>query len=418
MALISGLFLFLILISIGHLTTNETSRLIVTPIRLAAIVGVVFSLVFLFAINKINKKQLLAYIFYIGLVLYGITMSILNGAFDIGQKSLPIDIVVTLVGLTLMSMSVDRPLLDSIAKSYLLYVTFGLVATIAVGGLELNFPPHFVFNYNEDSKIESDMLYSQGISKFCGIGSIFAAYILSKAKQKFYVLTLLFIVFTFLGLSLLGGGRGDSIAAAIIALGFLAFRFRLKSFIFLILISIPLYFSVNDWGSLLDNFIIFQRLASVGGDDLGHRDILLNKVINLLSKEPMCLAIGCGFGYFQSYYNYEFEMYPHNFIAESLIVFGLPMSVAFGLLVAGGIKTYYTNNNKKIDLFILFLLYSALIDMKSGHLFGGWFFTSSSMYLASMYFSRLTRIFNLTHHYKGFPTFLKQKSIVVESRSD
>ena len=385
MTLISGLFLFLILISISHLTTNDTSRLIVVPIRLAAIVGVVFSLLILFALNKIKKKQLLAYSLYLSLVLYGTIMSILNGAFDLGQEQLPINIVVTLSGLTLMSMSFDRPLFESITKSYFLYVIFGLFATIIVGGLDLNFPPHFVFDYITNPEANDVREYSQGTSKFFGLGSVYAAYLLSKTKQKFYVLTLLFVVFTFLGLSLLGGARGESIAAIIVALGFLAFKCPLKIFIFLVLIGVFIFFSIEDWESQLNNLVIFQRLATVGGGDLGHRDVLLTQVINLLYQEPRCLAIGCGFGYFQSYYGYEFGMYPHNIVAEYLIVFGLPISVAFGLLVAGGIKLHHKNNNNKIDLFVLLFLYSALIDLKSGYVFGGWFFTASSMYFASIY---------------------------------
>lgn len=391
MALISGLFLFLILISINQLTTNQTSRLIAVSIRLTAIVGVVFSLLILFALHKIKKKQLLAISFYIGLVLYGAIMSILNGAFDLGQQNLLINILVTLSGLTLMSMSVDRPLLDLFTKSIFLYVFLGLFATIVIGGLDLNFPPHFIFDYNPDSKTGNPLDYSQGISQFFGLGSISAAYLISKTKQKFYVLTLLFVVFSFLGLSLLGGARGDSIVAIIIALGFLAFKFRFKFFVFLILIVVFIVFSIEDWESLLDSFLIFQRLASLGGGDFGERDILLNQVMNLLSQEPRCLTVGCGFGYFQSYYGYEFGMYPHNIIAESLITFGLPISVGLGLLVAGGIKTYYKNNNNTIDFFILLFLYSALLAIKSDYLFGGWFFTASSMYFASLYIFKLTK---------------------------
>ena len=246
MALISGLFLFLILISIDKLTTNQTSRLIAVSIRLTAIVGVVFSLLILFALHKIKKKQLLAISFYIGLVLYGAIMSILNGAFDLGQQNLLINILVTLSGLTLMSMSVDRPLLDLFTKSIFLYVILGLFATIVIGGLDLNFPPHFIFDYNPDSKTDNPLDYSQEISQFFGLGSISAAYLISKTKQKFYVLTLLFVVFSFLGLSLLGGARGDSIAAIIIALGFLAFKFRFKFFVFLLLIVVVIVFSIED----------------------------------------------------------------------------------------------------------------------------------------------------------------------------
>ncbi len=386
-----GLFLFLILISIGHLTTNDASRIFIVPIRIAAIVGVVTFIFIAIATTGLRKRQAAASIIFFGMLLYGITMSILNGAFDIGQENIIINTLVIASGLTLMAMSDKKILFDQFPWHYLNYVFLGLIATIIIGGIELTFPPHFVFDYAPDSKGSSEIVYSQGISQFFGIGSVAAAYFTTRVRKQLSSLAMVGAVLGLLALSLLGGARGDSLAAVIVSLGFLAYKFRFKFIVLSIAAGIALNFYIDDWEYLLDGFVIFNRLTSVGSDDLGHRDFLLNQVLDLLSQEPRCLIAGCGFGYFQHYFNYEFGMYPHNFLAESIIVFGLPISAMFGFLVIGGLISHY-KSIKQIDFFVLLFLYTLLVGIKSGCLFGEWFYTAASMYFASIYILKIIKV--------------------------
>lgn len=290
-----------------------------------------------------------------------------------------------------MTLSDKKLLFDHFSAYYLNYIIFGLILTIIVGGIEFTFPPHFVFDYVPDSKSSTEIVYSQGSSQFYGFGALAAAYLTSRVKKRLPILALVGAVLGFLALSLIGGARGDSLAAVIVALGFLAYKFRLKFVALLITFGIALYFYIDDWESILDGFVIFNRLTAVGGGDLGHRDFLLNQVLELLGQNPRCLIAGCGFGYFQNYFGYEFGMYPHNFIAESIIVFGLPISAIFGLLVIGGLVSHY-KSIKQIDFFILLFLYTLLVDIKSGNLFGGWFYTAASMYFAADYLLKIIKV--------------------------
>lgn len=383
-----GLFGFLVLISINDLTTNELSRLLIILIREISIVLVVCTIGVLFSLRKVHLNQLTAVALYTSLVAYGIALSALNGASELGLQGMPINLLVTISGIVLISRQSNKILPDSFSKYYLIYVLVGLCMTIAIGGLDPSFPPHFVFDYSS-ALYSSEILYSQGVSQYFGYGALAAALLLAKSESRFRSILLMACVLLMLALSFLGGGRGDSIASAVVTLGYLAFQFRTKFLITVLVTGLFLLLYIEDWSYILDSFFIFQRLLEVIGGYYGSRDQLLGQVLNLLSIEPRCLVVGCGFGYFQYFYGFEVSLYPHNFLAESLIVFGIPISAIFGIMVLGGVRDYYRKIGS-MDLFLLFFALSILVAMKSGSLFGGWFVTTSSVYFASIFFSRLT----------------------------
>ena len=103
-----GLFLFLVLISIGYLTSNDISRLIVVSVRFLSIAGIVFVLLVLLKIHMIKWRQLISLALYLLLVLYGVSMSTWNGTFEIGQQNLLMNFAVTAVGLVLISVPMAK----------------------------------------------------------------------------------------------------------------------------------------------------------------------------------------------------------------------------------------------------------------------------------------------------------------------
>jgi len=228
-AAVLGLFFFLVLISIGNLTTTEVSQLLIVPIRYVSIAIVVCVVVIQFLLGKIYFKQYVAAGLYISLVVYGITLSALNGALEVGVQYILINPLVTLSGLFLIATQTNKVFPDRISKFYLWYVLLALCITVVIGGLDYGFPPHFVFEYSSDLT-SSDVLYSQGISQYFGFGALTAAYMLSKSRSTFLSALLLSCVVLMLAMSFLGGARGDSIAAAIVTLGYLAIQFRMRFF--------------------------------------------------------------------------------------------------------------------------------------------------------------------------------------------
>jgi len=364
-----GIFSFLVLISIGFMTTNELSRYIVVPIRNLAIFSISVILFFLIIRTGIEKMQLLVASLYLIFVFWGMALAFLSGSLEIGATNLIRDTLATLAGLLLLCKARDAELIDKYSGWFLCYIFLGLLVTLAVGGLELSFPPAFYFASFKDGVDEQ--FYSQATSEFFGLGAIAAAYVTKTMSPgwKRYISGIL--IFLFLGLSLLGGGRGDSLGAVIIVVGYFLLVSPMKTFLRMGVVTAASLFLIRDW-QCLEQLAIYDRLAVFGEGDLGMRDILLSEVVSLSSQEPLCLLTGCGFGYFQTYFGYEFGMYPHNFLAEALIVFGMPLT-ALGLITcAYGLKLYFISLGR-IDFLVLFFSYYLIIKLKGGDILGSWF---------------------------------------------
>lgn len=386
-----GSLFFLILVTIGFLTTNDASRLFIVPIRLISIFLLAAIILLVLFGNRMNCRGFLISIGFLFFITYGALFSVFNDAFHIGYNNLLINVAVTLVGFFFFMVVKPKESYKRLGLPFVCYVVVGFFLTVLVGGFEFNFPPRFVFDYTPVGSSQSDNLYSQGISQFFGLGAIAAAYLSATVKSKIKSVLYFTICFVFALLSLLGGARGDSVAALGVIFFYLALKFRIK-FVFLLILSFVLiYVVVGDWADYSREFIILQRLEMLSGGDLGHRDILLGQAVDLISNEIRCLLFGCGFGYFQKFYQYDFGMYPHNIVVEFIIVFGLPMFMVITLLVTYGLFLYYKNCGS-VDLFVLFFLYTGLVSLKSGTLFGGWYFTAATLYLLLVLLSHLLQL--------------------------
>ena len=137
----------------------------------------------------------------------------------------------------------------------------------------------------------------------------------------------------------------------------------------IVLSSLAFWLSLNLFKSL-DEFLIVKRfLFLFNTGTLGVREILLSQSIDLLKEQTVCSVIGCGFNYFQVYYDYNFGMYPHNIFAELLITFGIFLGMILIIFIllgtAYGFFSFYSKN-----FFYWILLYYLGISLKSGSLIG------------------------------------------------
>ncbi|WP_286908296.1 hypothetical protein [Roseovarius sp.] len=117
--------------------------------------------------------------------------------------------------------------------------------------------------------------------------------------------------------------------------------------------------------SFISKFTLFARLQQVAGGYYGLRDQLLAESMGLLGDKSICLALGCGFSYFQHYYGYAYGLYPHNQLVELVIVFGLPFSLVFIGFTAIGCRRLFKGSGAGF-LFALLWGYSAVVALKSG----------------------------------------------------
>ncbi|MCX7256390.1 MAG: hypothetical protein NTZ64_06535 [Polaromonas sp.] len=385
-ALHYGMFSFFIMISIGYISTNNYSRFFIEPTRLISEISVVLFLGLILYKSKLCHKHLIGLSLYVFLLTLGISHAMLNGSIEIGSTGLLVNVIITVCGILLLGYQDSNICSIRFAKWFIVYISAGTLLMVLIGGLEFTPVPHFNFDY-EAGVNSMETLYSQEMSKFFGFGAMAAAFLAingSGRQIKYFYFSL---VLVFLLLSLLGGARGDSIFALALVIAYLVISGSIRGLLWLASILLMLYAAIGDWSGI-DNFQIFQRMSGLDGD-FGQRDVLLAQSFELLLKEPVCMVFGCGLGYFQSYFGYPFGMYPHNVLVESFIVFGVPISLAFILIVSGGVWQYY-RHSRGADLLVLFFVYSMIIRLKSGSVFGDWFFTAGCIYFASVYMQKIT----------------------------
>jgi hypothetical protein len=375
-----GIMSFLIVISISNISTTYTSYLVIEIVRvLAALMMLICSFAMIW-IKKIKYKSIIFFTLYLLFIVYSIFLSIFNGSFEIGKYNIAVNIFITIIGLFLLNSSSVNVINYVISKYYVYYAMCALIIIIAAGGLVWEAVPRFVYEVASD-EIGREENYSLGISNFFGFAALAAASNIFQYKEIKNILFFSFICFVFMGLSFLGGGRGESIIAAIIIV--VVALIKMPRLVFsTLLISIILYGYITS-SIDLNEIIIFQRLEALFDGDLSSRDTLFLDGIKLLANEPRCLLIGCGIGYFQYYHNYEFGMFPHNFILESVIIFGFIISLVACVMTLFGIFIFY-KKNKNTTAFLLFFLYSLLVGLKSGSLLGSWFLLAAVFYFCSL----------------------------------
>lgn len=385
-----GGLLFFIVVTIQHLITTEPSRAYTEIVQNLSSLGVIFLFLCAYFSLNVNKRVLLAISLLITIYVIGYINSIASGANDSRYYANYLNIFVILTGASLLIPVIERGWFDFYAKWLIAYVSAGLIFTVIVGGFILEFPPRFIFEYAAIFHNVKTVEHSQEISRFFGLGGILCMYVVSK-RNDVWLSALIFIFgLIFLVLSLIGGARGDSVFAVVVAFTCLYFRYGIRMFIPILIAYLILLISIDDVGLLVEDFLILQRLMELGVDELGYRDRLLIMSIELIAENPRCLVIGCGFSFFQLYHGVELGWHPHNFIAELIIVYGLPLSLLFAFFTSLGVF-YHWRKVGGVDLFLVIFAYYFLVSLKSGSLMGHWFLMIGIAYFISLSLFGLSR---------------------------
>ncbi|ELA6780361.1 O-antigen ligase family protein [Vibrio alginolyticus] len=306
-----------------------------------------------------NKLIFFGGAFYTFFVIYGLLLSLFYDGFTQFSGNSQIYFYIPFsflcfVSLTLLSKEDEYPA----AMFLFFYFSVSTALIIFLGGMETNFPPHFIFSY-------SDSLYSQGITKFYMIGALVSLFLAMKSKKIFLIINLLAFV-VFISLSFLGSARGDFLFGIFVILVYLSFRYK-SSFIMAFLFSLILLINFVTMPSYSEEFLMLQRLQSVADGNLGTRDLLISNAIELVYENPVCLLTGCGFNYFQVYHSYEFGLYPHNILMEYLITFGLIITFLIFLLFYFGFSK--AQKDKEMTFTPVLSCYLLLLSLKSGSIF-------------------------------------------------
>ncbi|MCW8889749.1 MAG: hypothetical protein OQL20_03730, partial [Sedimenticola sp.] len=306
--------------------------------------------------------------------IHAVLLAKLNSVAEIGPEPIEIDVAIILVGMFLVFSGIKAPWTLSLAKGFVYYSLIVVGFTVVIGGLHFNPLPVFNLEYGSD-QIGREEDYSLGLSYFFGLSAIAAVLLMtSELRLRNRFLYGIFCL-AFIFLCVLGGGRGEIIATLVVVLLVVLSRLRFITGAALIVIFVifgAIVFSLEG----VETFSFYKRFSLLLDGNLSTRDTLLIDVFMLLQDYPDCLIWGCGLGYFQHYYGYNVGLYPHNSIAEAVIVFGLPVTIVTAALYARGIIVY-RNRVGEIDMLLAFSIYAALVSLKSQSLYGSWIFLVS-----------------------------------------
>ena len=346
---------------------------------------------------KLKSKGSSLIVLHVFFIIYGLLLSAISGGSILFEFDSRMHLFVILSVLYTISIVQHLQIDDSTFyegglesqrnKKYLrnlAHKLLGLFFVISVpllfitNALKLTPLPHFYFNHDESST------YSQGTTAFFAIAAIyFICFAMSVCTPSKRIL-LLSITFVMMLLSALGAARGDFLVGVLVIFLITVKHFSLRGFLLLTLTlsATGLYVIYQD---ILDfsDLLLFQRLEGVAsGEDFGMRDLLLLQSFQLLDKESICNVVGCGFNYFQLFYNYEFGLYPHNSLAEFAVTFGLLVTIPlYSLAFLGALSGYFTKHGKTFLYYVL--LFWLGLSFKSGTIY------SITVIPAVLYFSWL-----------------------------
>ncbi len=360
---------FLIACTVGYSTTLISSRIYVDILRNAAIcILPILILLLIKARPTIIIKFLFAFLIYIWFLLYGGSLAVIKGGMPHVLDNFLRDTLITIVGIFIFSTGENEIINTKVAEKFLIYILISLIYTVYIGGFIADYPYRFIFEFTTDLS-GNKVSYSQGISKLYGLGAIaaiFLAFNINNTISKFIYFSIgLFLIV----ISLFGGGRGDILATLIVCFVYFAFKIPKKLFFMIFILAFLLY-NISFW-IVPSDFAVFDRFISLRDGDFGKRDALFLDAFWLFFSDPQCFFVGCGFGYFQTYYQLPTGLYPHNIFIEAIIVWGAPLTFGLGVLTVLGLKKFI-GQSVSTDAFLIFVLFFLLIDSKSGTIMGAW----------------------------------------------
>ena len=316
--------------------------------------------------------------FYV-LFVYGFLLSVIYGGWGTAISDVPETLVLVSAGIFAFSFR-GQPVLSREATAIVLFAVAVLALNLATGGIVLGMPPRYSFSFHLYAT-GVEVAYGQGVTKFFAIAAIMSAYLLSIQGARFRRIILLVLTLVFIGLSLLGGARGD-------ALGLLLTLFVAyfpKAPVKVIVAGVGLYFLGFAILSLVphsEDLVLYSRMQSVLSGSIGVRETLYGDAWELLTSNGKCFVFGCGFNYFQLALAYEVGMYPHNFLLEYALVWGAPITFIIVSLFALGMFADLVLR-RQFDGFFLITVYLTFIFLKSGTVVSGGLFLVGFFYYAA-----------------------------------
>lgn len=381
-----SIFWLLILVTISGFTTSYSSNDVIWIIKVILMNLIIGVIIYILSLGVYSKSLILSIGLCLFLFTYNFFGGVINGVELIRWSQNFMDLTITLCAVILFSHQhkIHNYIIPKeISNYFIVYVLFMLVVVYLLGGLIFEFPPKFIYQVASDV-INREETYSLSLTGIFSISIIFSIFKFIDSTALFWKLNYFFLFLLFNYLAFLAGGRGEIISAFFVSILFYIHKNSWHNLIFTTVLSAFGLMAILNFFTDTYGLVALERFAIlIQGADYSYRDILLGQVLSLLLSELRCLLVGCGAGFFQTFYNYEFGLYPHNHLAEAVVIFGLPLTVTFFIFGVHGLILYYRKVSK-IDLFILVFFYNFLVALKSGYFFGNWFLNGGITFLIGL----------------------------------
>jgi len=373
--------MYLVLISTGLASSTISSRAVIEPLRLVSLAALLLFVGLLATNRRFLSKFILPLAIFLMVLAYGLMRSSWSAVLNHVASTFIVDSFLIVSAIFLLSGN-SGPILSVKWTNW--YVKFCLtifVITILIGGFAIIPIPQFSFEfYSASFGPGVDQVYSQGISRFYGVASVLSAFLTIntpglRRPLLWGTLSLLFIL-----LSILGGARGDSMAAVIVVMLALTNRPSGRFVAFVgIALAFAAWFLFGEW---IEDLVLFARLGQLS-DGLGVREQIWSNAISLLFIGPENFFFGCGFGCFQQYFGYPTGWHPHNFFLELAITIGFPLSALLLFLAVRGFILDMGKFRPEKDAFPWLLAYLILVHSKSESLTNSWLLVAAMIYFSS-----------------------------------
>ena len=201
----------------------------------------------------------------------------------------------------------------------------------------------------------------QGISRISGI--LFAVSLYFSLNEKKLILILIYIISAtvFFVICLSGGGRGELIAAIVCVTPTLLQKRRS-----LALLPLLFAFVIANFEAFLQMRGILRIIYLLEANSLGVRGTLLLDAFAMLQSDITTLLFGCGINCFQYNLGYEYALYPHNYLLEAVVTFGLIGALPLIYMMVRLTSLWLLAVHREDYLLILIGFFFFVVSMKSG----------------------------------------------------
>lgn len=368
-------FLLFVITTVAQQTTTFNHYIVISQVRtmvLGIVIGIVGWVVLKSVYSgKCPKRVFLGVSFFLGLLFYGVSGSVLFGGFSYFENSpilllfMAISVIYMPVLLWLFLQFHEGKKMQNLTIKYIsIYFVASLILMFAMGGVTFGFPPKVIFSSVQT--VGETRAYSQGFTSFCGMAGVF--FFIRAFSSGRWALVALALSASFYMLSIMGGARGDFIAGILSLAAYLMRKPTAKTLLASLSFSVLAAVFVFRSG-LWEDILLFQRLLYVLEGNYGERDVLAAQAVSVLLDQPSCFFFGCGFNYFQTYFGYEFALYPHNMVLELFITYGIVIASILTLLALFGVISSYIGWGAENPIFYIVLV-DLIISLKSGSLIG------------------------------------------------